>query len=147
MRCRYIALFVPDLRAAESFYRHVFGMELLFREGTIDGEWGTLPLDKGWEEAEAAGIELEMLALARDDFVLPLFQGTPSPGTVLEICLGSTGDEIEAVRSRLSDGVPILEHGEGFLQFDDPFGHRWTLQPHQIPFLSNGEHSGRWLDV
>jgi catechol 2,3-dioxygenase-like lactoylglutathione lyase family enzyme len=144
---RYVALFVHDLRAAESFYRQVFGMGLLFREGKLAGEWGTLPLDKGWEDAEAAGVELGMLALARDDIVLPLFQGTPSPGTVLEICLGFTNEEIESVRSRLTADVTIREHEEGFLHFDDPFGYRWTLQPHEIPFLSNGEHSGRWLEV
>jgi catechol 2,3-dioxygenase-like lactoylglutathione lyase family enzyme len=30
--CKYVALYVPDLRAAEGFYRSAFGVELLFRE-------------------------------------------------------------------------------------------------------------------
>jgi len=35
-------------------------------------DWATLPLDKGWEDAEAVGTELSMIALRRDDFVLAL---------------------------------------------------------------------------
>jgi catechol 2,3-dioxygenase-like lactoylglutathione lyase family enzyme len=147
--CKYIALFVPDLRAAEDFYRRVFGMDVLFRESNLDGEgsWSTLPSEKGWEDAETAGVELAMVALKRDKFVLALFRGTPQPGTVHEVCFGLDADEIEAVWARLREDVISLEHRERFLQFDDPFGFRWTLQEPQVAFMSSGEIAGRWLEV
>jgi len=49
---RHTALVVPDLRAAEGYYRRVFDMELIGREAELaDGQWYSLPLDKGWDEA------------------------------------------------------------------------------------------------
>jgi len=145
--CKYIALFVADLRAAEDAYRRVFGMDLLFREGRRAAQdWATLPLDKSWEDADAAGIELGMVALRRDNFVLALFEGTPQPGTVHEICLGMEADEIDAVRARLRNVTPV-RHERGFLQFDDSFGFRWTLQEVDVAFRSSGEIAGRWLEV
>jgi catechol 2,3-dioxygenase-like lactoylglutathione lyase family enzyme len=99
--CKHIALFVPDLRAAEDFYGRVFGMDLLFRESDVDGEesWYALPPDKGWQDAERAGIDLAMVALKRDAFVLALFRGAPKPGTLGEICFG-----LAARRDRNSPG-------------------------------------------
>lgn len=148
MICKYIALFVHDLHGAEDFYKRLFSMDLLFREGKLGQEdWGTLPLDKGWEDAEAVGIELSMVALRRDDFVLALFQGAPQAGTVLEFCFGLTADEIEVVRARLPDDLTAIEYREGFLNFDDTFGFRWKLQEPGRAFMSSGELSGRWLAV
>jgi catechol 2,3-dioxygenase-like lactoylglutathione lyase family enzyme len=54
---RHIALFVPDLRAAERYYQSIFDMELIGREAELaDGLWYTLPFDKGRDEADAAGL-------------------------------------------------------------------------------------------
>ena len=58
-------------------------------------------LPTGWEDAERAGIELAMVALKRDEFVLALFRGAPKPGTVSEICFGLAADEIDTVRASL----------------------------------------------
>ena len=78
---RHIALFVPDLRSAERYYRSIFDMELVGRETELaDGQWYTLPFDKGWGEAEAAGIELGMVFLRKDDFGLGLFRGIGPAG-------------------------------------------------------------------
>lgn len=149
MICKHVALFVPDLRAAEDFYRRIFGMDVLFRESDLDGEesWFTLPIAKGWDDAEIAGIELAMVALERDEFVLALFRGTPQPGTVLEVCFGLAVDEIETVRARLREEVITADHGKCWLRFDDPFGFRWTLQEPHVAFISSGEIAGRWLEV
>jgi hypothetical protein len=145
--CKYIALFVPDLRGAERAYRQLFDMDLLFREAEAGDDWATLPLDKSWDDADAAGIELTMLALRRDDFVLALFEGSPQLGTVHEICFGLEADEIDAVRARLPKECTSLRHERGFLQFDDAFGFRWTLQELDVRFKSSGEIAGRWLEV
>ena len=65
---RHIALFVPDLRTAEHCYQSIFDMELIGREAELaDGLWYSLPFDKDWDEAEAAGIELGMVGLRKDD--------------------------------------------------------------------------------
>jgi catechol 2,3-dioxygenase-like lactoylglutathione lyase family enzyme len=138
--CKYIALYVPDLRAAETFYRAVFGVEVLFRETERDGEWWTLPAEVEWDD-------VRMGALRRGDFVIALFEGAPQPGAIYEVCLGLATDEIEGLRRRPPDGLRVLEHGEGFLRFEDPFGFRWVLQPADAEFRSSGQIAGRWLDI
>ncbi len=80
--CKYIALYVPDVRAAEAFYRRAFGMDVVTRESERDGEWWTLPAGKSWDDAVAAGVDLGMVALRRDKLVLALFLGAPTSGTV-----------------------------------------------------------------
>jgi catechol 2,3-dioxygenase-like lactoylglutathione lyase family enzyme len=145
MFCKHIALFVPDLRAAEGYYRALFRMELLFREARTADDWGTLPIGKEWEDAERAGIELAMVALRRANFVLALFQGAPQPGTVLEICFGLPPEEIAAVMSRLPHDAVLVSDTEA--KFDDRFGYRWALDEPGADFRSNGEAAGRWLAV
>jgi catechol 2,3-dioxygenase-like lactoylglutathione lyase family enzyme len=146
MICKYVALFVPDLRAAEAFYRELFGMKLLFREGQLDETWATLPLDKGWEDAERAGVELSLAALERGGFVLALFQGAPRPGTVLEICFGLDREEIDELLARLPEDVVLVEE-DGYTKLADSFGYRWALEEPDDAFVSYGERVGQWLDV
>ena len=86
---KYIALHVSDLRAAEDYYARVFAMALFFRESQQDAEtWRTLRPDVTWDDAESAGITIDMVALRRDAFVLALFRGTPAPDAVFEFCVG-----------------------------------------------------------
>lgn len=145
----HIALFVDDLREAETFFRHVFGMQLLMREAEQENNlWYTLPPDKGWDDAAAAGIKLDMIALKRDAFVLALFQGKPAPrDTVLEIGVNMTAEASDAVRDRLPESAEVVGHPRGDLMFRDPFGYLWHIWPAGKAFLSNGEGSGRWLEM
>jgi hypothetical protein len=133
--CKYVALFVSDLRSAEPHYCELFAMEVLFREGRLGGSWGTLPPDKAWDDAVKAQIDLKMVALRRGDFVLAIFQGEPQPGAVLEICFGLSDPEIDEVTSNLPDGVDLLDE-EGTPKLDDAFGYRWTLEAPEVPFVS-----------
>lgn len=135
MICRYVALFVPDLRAAEAFYRHVFDMELLFREGSRGGREYVLPEGREWDDLEAGVVTIDMLALEGHGFVLALFPGTPQPGTVLELGIEASPEDIGAMRARLPQEL-VREHEEGFLHFDDPFGFRWTVMELGTPFVS-----------
>lgn len=116
----------------------------------VEGEnslWYTLPMNKGWEDAIVAGIELEMVALKRDNFILPLFQGSPAPKeTVLEIGVVMTAEEAAALRDRLPDTVTLAKHHSDIM-FDDPFGYRWHIWPVDRAFKSNGEGAGRWLEM
>jgi catechol 2,3-dioxygenase-like lactoylglutathione lyase family enzyme len=144
--CKYIALHVPDLRAAEGFYREAFAMDLLFREGELEGgTWHTLRPDLAWDDADARGIGVDMVALRRDAFVLALFRGTPAPGTLFEICLGVVPEEADAIRARLGKEATLLESAPGWLRFEDPFGFRWAVQRHDAAFRSSGEIAGRWI--
>jgi catechol 2,3-dioxygenase-like lactoylglutathione lyase family enzyme len=145
--CKYIALYVPELRAAEAFYGRVFGFETLFREAESNGEWRTLPDGKNWDDVAAADVQIHMVALRRNEFVLALFAGAPKPGTVHEVSIGVDPSEIGALAERPPDGLEVLEHGEGFLRFEDPFGFRWVLQRPDAEFRSSGQIAGRWLDL
>ena len=91
----HIALFVLNLQEAESFYQNIFDMELVGREVEKEGGlWYTLPFDKGWEDAKAAGINLGMVALRKGEFVLALFKGLNPPGQVFAIGLSATTEDI-----------------------------------------------------
>jgi catechol 2,3-dioxygenase-like lactoylglutathione lyase family enzyme len=145
--CKYVALHVPDLRAAETFYRDAFAMDPLFRESEReDGTWHTLRANLDWDEVDAHGLAVHMVALGRDAFVLALFHGAPARGTVFELCVGLPPDEIGAVRARLPEGATLIESGPDHLRFEDPFGFRWVVQPYAATFSSSGEIAGRWID-
>lgn len=144
--CKYVALYVPDLRAAEDFYREVFSLDLLFRESRgPDGTWRTLRPELSWEDAAEQGIEVGMVALRRAEVVLALFPGAPAPGTVYELCIGVGPEEVGEVRSRIERTTTILEAEARLLRFQDPFGFRWAVQPADARFRSSGESAGRWL--
>ena len=144
---KYLALHVSDLRAAENYYAEVFAMTLLFRESEQDAEtWLTLRPEVDWDDAESAGITIDMVSLRRDAFVLALFRGTPAPGAVFEFCVGLELEEIGAVRSRLPNPTNVIESRPDNLRFEDPFGFRWTVQRMDAEFRSSGEIAGRWLD-
>lgn len=145
--CKYLALHVPDLRAAEDFYCRTLGLDVLFREAERDGEWWTLRAGTGWEAADAAGVEVGMVALRRGDLVLALFRGTPAPGTVYEISVGVPRAEMEQLLGRRPRAAHVHESRAGFVRFDDPFGFRWVLQDSDADFRSSGEIAGRWLGI
>jgi catechol 2,3-dioxygenase-like lactoylglutathione lyase family enzyme len=145
---RHIALIVPDLREAEGYYQSLFQMELIGREAELeDGQWYTLPYDKDWEDAEAAGIELNMLALRKDNIVLAFFPGSDPSGQVFAIGLAMPSAEIAEVKKRLpADAEVLVDESEQF-NFRDRYGIIWQLVPPGDEFLMNGDTEDRWLDV
>lgn len=151
-RYRHVALLVSDLRRAEDYYVALFGMDVLFREGPVEPGgpaaelWGSLPPGTGWDEVEAAGLDIGMVALQRDDFILPLFSSEPTGAQTYAIGLVMERDEIEAVRARLPEDALVETESEGWLAFLDRFGVRWQLSDTQ-PFRSAGERDGIWLNV
>jgi len=143
---RHIALVVPDLRAAEKYYQPLFDMALIGREVEMDdGLWYTLPFDKGWEEADAAGIRLDMIALRKDNFVLALFKGDASPGQVMFIGLTMPMDEIARIRARLAKDLQPSESAPDFLEFSDPYQITWQISLPGNEFRTSGESVNRWL--
>ncbi len=54
-----------------------------------------------------------MVALSHDDFVLALFPGSPTPGSLYEICLGLEADRVDALGARLPDGAEVVKPDGG----------------------------------
>ena len=144
----FIALFVPDLKQAESYYRDLFEMEVITRETTCsDGQWAAVPPGKDWSDLEKAEINLLMLALRCDDFVLALFQGEPVVGQIFTIGLSMTGEEIAIIKDRVPVN-DIVQYEEGhMLQFRDVHHIFWQIYASPYQFQSMGETTGRWLDL
>ena len=137
---------VSDLRAAEDFYRETFGMDVLGRESWgEDGMSYALRPDKGWDEAEAAGVDLQFAALHRGDVVLALIAGDAQPGQVFAMGLVMDAAEIADVRAQLSDEGVLADEPE-FLEFFDPFGIRWQISISR-EFLHAGQIADRWLEI
>jgi len=145
---RHLALVVPDLRAAEAYYRAVFGMDLIGREARLgDGLWYTLPPDKGWEDADAAGVDLGMVALRTDGVVLALFKGDASPGQVYVVGLTMSPEEIVDVRARLPEAAEVRRSAPDYLEFHDPYQITWQISAPGSEFRSSGPAAGRWLQL
>lgn len=145
---RHMALVVPDMREAEEYYQTLFDMELIGREAELeDGQWYTLPRNKGWEDVESAGIQLGMTALRKGDIVLAFFPGPEPSGQVYAIGLAMPQDQVVKVRDRLPAETEVLmDHPEQF-NFRDRYGISWQLVPPGQEFIMNGDASGRWLQL
>ena len=145
---RHIALVVPDLPEAEAYYQSLFQMALIGREAEQeDGEWYTLPHDKSWDDAEAAGIKIDMLALRKGGIVLALFQGPDISGQVYAIGLAMPRERVDEVRKQVPPGAEVTRDRDGYFNFRDRYGILWQLMPPGDEFLMNGDVSGRWLEV
>lgn len=144
---RHIALYVQDLQAGEKYYQELLGMNLLMREAKKDDSlWYTLPLDKNWEDAIASGIDLEMVALKKDEIVLVLFSGDAALGQVHTIGVRMAIEGIADVRSRLTNETEVIVDKSERLEIRDKYGIVWQIWTPSIKFLPNGE-SGRWLSL
>ena len=144
----FIALFVPDLKQAEAYYRELFEMEVITRETMQnDGEWYAVPPGKNWSDLEQAGVGLIMLALRRDDFVLALFQGDPMMGQIFAIGLSMTTEEMAAIKARIPANDIVQYEAGQMLQFRDEHNIFWQIYAAPYRFQSMGETTGRWLDL
>lgn len=146
----HVAVRVQNLREAERFYQQLFGLEVLFREAETDEGWATLPPDAGWEDAESAGVHLDLCVLRRDELILALERtATPTgePSKLSHIGIAVSEEELPALHQRVKQlGCTVcLEHPRSII-FDDVFGVRWEVT-FSNKFRSTGEATGRWLPV
>ncbi len=145
---RHIAIVVPDLRQAEAYYQTLFDMELIGREAEMeDGLWYSLPLDKGWDDVQAAGIELGMLALRKGHIVLALFLGEATPGQIYAIGLTLPPEEIARIRSRLPSDAEVWMDEPNSLGFRDLNQIIWQISVPGREFRTSGDYAGRWLEL
>jgi catechol 2,3-dioxygenase-like lactoylglutathione lyase family enzyme len=73
-RIHHVALRVDDLVSAEAAYRDVLDLDVLFREGTYDDEFGALPEGMDWPAATRAGVDPGMTFLGREDAAIAVAQ-------------------------------------------------------------------------
>ncbi|MFC4550284.1 MULTISPECIES: VOC family protein [Halorussus] len=155
----HVVLRIPNLAEAEAFYRELFDLDVLFREGTYEGTFGKVPDDLDWEDATARGVEPGMSFLGRDEFALALFEpegekdaeeGQPSRGSAARhsaelrsalldhIALALDPDDRDAVRDRAADLDCEYEEKSDAVFVTDRYGVEWELNasspPPQTPF-------------
>lgn len=135
----HVVLRVPDLPAAESYYRDLLGLDVLFREGSLDDEYGTLPDGLDWPDAVAAGVDPGMTFLNRDALSIALVVAeTIGEGRLDHIALSAPSADRDDVRERADDLDCEYEAKEGALFLTDRYGIEWELNgsapPPETPF-------------
>ncbi|SEL48029.1 VOC family protein [Haloferax larsenii] len=132
----HLVLLVDDLPDGETYYRELFDMEVLFREGVRGDKPGTLPPDMDWDEAREAGITPTMAFLGRDDFTLAVAAETASfaDGRVDHIALAVDDDSFEAISERAeAAGLEVERTAPHHRLFTDRYGLEWELNARSRP--------------
>jgi hypothetical protein len=112
-----------------------------------DGLWYTILYELGWQDVEAAGIDLNMLSLGKGDAVLALFSGSQPSGQVFSIGLAMTWEEVAQVKQRLPANIEVILDRSDQFHFRDQYDISWQLVPPGTGFVMNGDASGRVLEV
>jgi catechol 2,3-dioxygenase-like lactoylglutathione lyase family enzyme len=146
----HVALRVADLRQAEDFYMALFDLQVAFREAEVADGWRTLPEGAGWQDAQAAGISLDLSVLHRDALHLALEragQGFVAGERLAHVGLEITDVEMERLlKAAPRLGCQIVQQRRGLLVLDDPYAVRWELTT-AYTLRNPGVATGRWLDL
>ncbi|ELY85107.1 hypothetical protein C484_21127 [Natrialba taiwanensis DSM 12281] len=129
-------LLVSDIPHGEAFYEELFDMEVLFREGILDGEVGTVPEHIDWEDALLKGVTPTMSFLGRDEFFLAV-AGVESEVTdrrVDHIALAVDEVTFESVTNRAEKlGCPVERNAPHHRTFEDNQGFEWEINASSSP--------------
>jgi catechol 2,3-dioxygenase-like lactoylglutathione lyase family enzyme len=119
---------VPD---GEQFYQDLFDMEVLFREGTLNDNRGTVPKNVSWEDAISTDVTPYRSVLRRDDFVLAVAETTTDSfaGRFDQIALAVDRSDAESVADRASAvGCSVSRQNASQQIFiEDPYDIKWEL--------------------
>ncbi|WP_410766474.1 VOC family protein [Haloferax sp. DFSO60] len=132
----HLVLLVDGVPEGETYYRELFDMEVLFREGTVDEEPGTLPDGLAWSDAISQGVEPTMTFLGRDDFFLAVAQsdGECGSGRFDHLALAVSETQFEAITERATDfGCAVSYNASHHRTFEDRFGIEWELNAKPRP--------------
>lgn len=135
----HVVLRVPDLPAAESFYRELFDLDVRFREGSLDGEFGAVPEGMDWPAATDAGIVPGMSFLNRGAFSLALMvEEVTGEGRLDHLALAVDARERDAIRDRATDLGCECERKSSAVFVADRYGIEWEINasspPPETPF-------------
>lgn len=142
----HVAITVPDVPAAEDYYRSLLGLTPAFRDVEIDGEWYGLRPDSDWRAAD--GCTNAVSALGNGALMLFLEQGDQAPGLPHRIGLHLALEDLTQLRIRAFEhNADIDINHAGLLRFRDRFGIQWEagLAAYDRPAaLGAGARLGRW---
>lgn len=132
----HLVLRVDDVPESQAYYRELFGMEVLFREGGFDGEPGTVPDGVTWDEAIAAGATPYTSFLGRDAFVLGL--GTAESERASErldhVALAVDEPTFEGITNRAEElGCEVRRTAGHHRLVTDRYGIEWELNTRSRP--------------
>ena len=133
----HVVLEVPDLAEAEAFYRDLFDLDVLFREGTKGETFGRVPDDLDWPAAIEKGVEPGMSFLGRDAFALALAaedeEKDADARRLDHIALALDAEDRDAIRDRAADlGCECRTHSHS-LFVTDRYGVEWELNASSPP--------------
>ncbi|WP_435362632.1 VOC family protein [Haloarchaeobius sp. DYHT-AS-18] len=136
----HVALAVPDVAAAESYYCELFDLDVLFREGSLDGDFGALPEGVDWPDARDAGVEPGLTFVGRDGLALALSHDPSAPdgGHVDHIALSVSEGELGDICDRARDLDCDVDQRKSAAFVVDTNGVEWELNtstpPPETPF-------------
>jgi len=148
----HVALRVDDLIESERYYCSLFGLEVAFRDLTVDGVQCSLPIGKTWKDAVARGHTPGLSALSRDGLFLSLEQSPGAgSGDLDHIGFAADAAELTAQRTRLEgNGCTVVAERDDILVFSDRFGLHWELTTTSLENAtaqSTGARLGKWLNL
>lgn len=134
----HVALPVPDLSEAEAYYRDLFDMAVLFREGALDGRRGKVPDGFDWPAAIAQGVEPHRCVLGRDAFALALVPTSGDRrGQTTSIALRIDLDDLGPLAANAASiECGVVERETGAV-LTDRYGVEWELTAAGFPPTSN----------
>jgi catechol 2,3-dioxygenase-like lactoylglutathione lyase family enzyme len=142
----HIGLTVPDLLAAEEFYRRVFSMEVLVREVRSGSAWRSLDPAIEWAEAARLGLHIHMVVLTRDQFAVALDKGSEL-GRPTHLGLFVNPPEYELILTEVKrDGLERRETSSSRFLFADPFRVLWEVQSERKLLTAEDMGMG-WISV
>lgn len=132
----HLVLLVDDIPEEEAYYRELFSMEVLFREGALDGTPGTVPEDVGWDEALSKGVTPYMSFLGRDDFFLAVASADQetTTGRVDHVALAVDESAFESITERAEAlGCNVEQNAPHHRILQDKLGFEWELNAKPRP--------------
>lgn len=131
----HVAIAVPDLSEAADYYRDLFEMAVVFREGQAQGRYGRLPDGIDWPTAVAHGVESGSTYLRRDGFVLALeaTDDDRDPGRVQRISLRIDLSDLGLIARRAAEMGCAVDERESAAVIRDRYGIRWGLTAEPFP--------------
>lgn len=132
----HIVVRAADVPEAETFYRELFDMEVLFREGSRNGTPGTIPEHTEWGEAIAKGVTPRMAFLGRDDFYLAVATGddVTTSGRVDHVALAVDDPMFESITDRAEAcGCEVERNASHHRTIRDRLGIEWELNAKPRP--------------
>jgi catechol 2,3-dioxygenase-like lactoylglutathione lyase family enzyme len=131
----HVAIAVPDLARAERYYRDLFEMAVLYREGHVEGRYGRLPDGIDWPTAAAHGVEPGTTYLRRDEFVLSLEASVEDgdSGPLDRIALRIDLADLASITSRAAEMGCGVDERESGAEIVDRYGLQWVVTAEPFP--------------